>query len=144
MHCVPRRRQALVVFAHRAHALAARGVLRPQDLQGEEFVQREEGSRTRQVFEEGMAAFGVTVRTSLEMGSRESVREAVAQGLGLGVVARTAFVPDPRLVVLPITGLAMHTHVHLVCRRERREAPLIAAFLAQARELADPVADRHA
>lgn len=144
IHCVPHRRQPLVVFAHREHALAARGGLRPQDLQGEEFVQREEGSRTRQIFEQGMAAFGVVIRTSLEMGSRESVREAVAQGLGLGVVARTAFVPDPRLVVLPIAGLALHTHVHLVCRRERRDAPLIAAFLAQARDLADSAGDPHA
>jgi LysR family transcriptional regulator, low CO2-responsive transcriptional regulator len=137
VHCVPHRRQPLVVFGCRGHPLAARAALRPHDLQGEAFVQREEGSRTRQIFDEGMAAFGVKVHTALEIGSREGVREAVAQGLGLGVVARPAFVPDPRLVLLPIEGLALHTHVHLICRRERRDAPLIAAFLNEASALGD-------
>jgi len=56
-------------------------------------------------------------------------REAVAQGLGLGVVAHTAFVPDPRLVLLDIAGLDMHTHVHVICLRERQGASLIEAFL---------------
>lgn len=140
VHCVPHRRQPLVVFGHRGHPLAARAALRPHDLHGEAFVHREEGSRTRQIFDEGMAALGVKVHSALEIGSREGVREAVAQGLGLGVVARPAFVPDPRLVLLPIEGLALHTHVHMVCRRERRDAPLIAAFLAEARASRD--ADR--
>ena len=64
------------------------------------------------------------------MGSREAVREAVAQGLGLGVVAQTAFVADSRLVVLPIRDMALSTHVHVICLAERRSAPLIANFLA--------------
>ena len=64
------------------------------------------------------------------MGSREAVREAVAQGLGLGVVAHTAFQPDPRLAVLDIADMAMYTHVHVICLRESREHALVSAFLA--------------
>jgi DNA-binding transcriptional LysR family regulator len=63
------------------------------------------------------------------MGSREAVREAVAQGLGLGVVAKTAFVPDPRLVGLEVSGMSMSTHVHVICLRERMNAVLIDGFL---------------
>jgi aminoethylphosphonate catabolism LysR family transcriptional regulator len=127
--CVPYRRQALIVFASVTHPLARLRDLQLSDLEGQEFVLREQGSQTRSVFEAGLAAAGVRVRSSLEIGSREAVREAVAQGLGLGVVAQTAFVPDARLVVLPITDMTLSTHVHVICLAERQAAPLISGFL---------------
>ena len=135
IHCVPYRRQPLVVFASRTHALAARPSLMLADLQGQEFVLREEGSQTRSVFEAGLASAGVQVRSALEMGSREAVREAVAQGLGLGVVALTAFVPDPRLALLAIQDMNLFTHVHVICLKERQSAPLISQFLSVVAEL---------
>jgi aminoethylphosphonate catabolism LysR family transcriptional regulator len=135
VHCQPYRKQALIVFAPAAHPLAQRTNLTLGDLNGVEFVLREDGSRTRQIFEAGLAAAGVAIRNSVEMGSREAVREAVTQGLGLGVVAQTAFVPDPRLVALDVAGMAMHTHVHVICLRERRQAALIAGFLEVVREM---------
>ncbi|MDP1567950.1 MAG: LysR substrate-binding domain-containing protein [Polaromonas sp.] len=129
VYCVPYSRQTLIVFAAVTHPLAHLRDMQLSDLEGQEFVLREQGSQTRSVFEAGLAAAGVRVRSSLEMGSREAVREAVAQGLGLGVVAQTAFVADSRLVVLPIADLALSTHVHVICLAERQSAPLIAGFL---------------
>ena len=129
VHCIPYRRQALIVFASVSHPLAKRQTLTLADLEGQEFVLREEGSQTRSVFESGLTVAGVRVRSSLEVGSREAVREAVAQGLGLGVVAQTAFVADSRLVVLPIKDMHLSTHVHVICLAERLSAPLIAGFL---------------
>ena len=126
--CMPYRRQQLVVFARRGHALAQRGELRLHDLENQEFVMREEGSTTRRVFEQALLAAGVRIRATLEMGSREGVREAVAQGLGLGVVADTAFLDDPRLCRLPLPVPALHTHPHLICLAERRQARLINSF----------------
>ena len=129
VHCVAYRKQPLIVFACLTHPLASRKSLTLSDLEGEEFVLREEGSQTRSMFESGLVAVGVRVRSSVEMGSREAVREAVAQGLGLGVVAQTAFVADSRLRVLPIEDMTLSTHVHVICLAERRSAPLIAGFL---------------
>ena len=126
---LPYRRQPLVVFAQRDHPLASRASVALRDLAAHRFVIREEGSTTRQVFERAFREAGLTLQVAVEMGSREAVREAVAQGLGLGVVADTAYVPDPRLVRLPLVGVDLATHVHLICRRERRLAPLVAAFL---------------
>ena len=71
------------------------------------------------------------------MSSREAVREAVAQGLGLGVVAQTAFVPDSRVIALDIQDMSASTHVHVICLKERLGAPLVGAFLDSAR-LATP------
>lgn len=133
--CLPLKRQRLIVFAATSHLLARKEDVQLQDLQGQEFILREEGSRTRSVFESGLAAAGITVRSSVEMGSREAVREAVAQGLGLGVVAQTAFTPDKRLVALSVQGLDLHTHPHVICLRERAEAALISRFMQIAQEL---------
>lgn len=137
VHSMAHGRQPLVVLAARSHPLASRAGLTPADLQGQEFVLREDGSRTRAVFEAGLAQVGVRVRCSVEMGSREGVREAVAQGLGLGVVAANACTPDDRLVALPIVDLDLFTHVHVICLRERLQASLIARFLESARQVRD-------
>lgn len=135
VHCIPYRRQALIVFAPVSHPLANRKTMTLSDLEGQEFVLREQGSQTRSMFESGLAVAGVRMRSSLEVGSREAVREAVAQGLGLGVVAQTAFVADSRLVVLPISDMNLSTHVHVICLAERLTAPLIARFLGVVEEL---------
>lgn len=135
VHCVPYRQQALVVFASVSHPLANRETIKMCDLESQEFVMREQGSQTRSVFESGLQEAGIRIRSSLEMGSREAVREAVAQGLGLGVVAQTAFVADSRVVALKISDLVLCTHVHVICLAERRSAPLIAAFLTVVEKL---------
>jgi DNA-binding transcriptional LysR family regulator len=137
IHCVPFRRQPLVVFAEKHHPLATRGSVDLQLLDGQEFVLREEGSQTRKVFEAGMRDAGIRIRCAFEVGSRESVREAVAQRLGLGIVAKTAFVPDPRLVALDVRGLTLATHVHLICLAERKSDALVERFL-QTAELLKP------
>jgi aminoethylphosphonate catabolism LysR family transcriptional regulator len=134
--CLPYRRQPLVVFAPSGHELAQRNTVKLRDLHDVEFVLREDGSETRRIFDGAMASAGVTVRSTVEMGSREAVREAVAQGLGLGVVARAAFAPDPRIRLLDIRDLEMHTHVHVICLRARCDAALIRDFLDIARAMA--------
>lgn len=136
IHCVPFRRQPLVVFARHDHALSGREGLRLRDLEGQEFVVRESGSTTRRVFEQQLARVNVRVRVAVEIGSREAVREAVAEGLGLGVVAKPAYVPDARLVRLEIADLDAWTHVHVICLSDRRTVPLIAGFLSIVGDLA--------
>lgn len=126
---LPYRRQPLVFFASATHPLAGRKRLLLRDLQGQPFVMREAGSTTRRVLEQVLAKEGVAVRGDLEIGSREAVREAVAQGLGVGVVAEPAYVEDARTVRLPIQCPDLFTHVHVVCLRERKDARLVAAFL---------------
>ena len=140
--CIPFRKQPLVFFAAVGHPLTRRRQLALRDLAGASFVMRERGSTTRQVLEQVLAEEGVQVRTDLEIGSREAVREAVAQGLGIGVVADTAYQPDARTVKLPIRCDRLFTHAHVVCLKERKDARLIAQFFAVVNALRDPVGDQ--
>jgi DNA-binding transcriptional LysR family regulator len=62
------------------------------------------------------------VRVVVEIGSRESIREAVAAGIGLGAVSENAFIPGPRIVALPIENADVFTYSHTICLNERRSA----------------------
>jgi len=133
--CLPHRKQPLVIFAARDHPLAERPALMLADLEGQAFVLREAGSTTRRVLEQVLRRHGVGIRCDVEIGSRESVHEAVAQGLGLGVVSETAYRDDSRTVKLPIRCDELATHAHVVCLAERQESLLVSHFLAIARRL---------
>jgi LysR family transcriptional regulator, low CO2-responsive transcriptional regulator len=89
------------------------------------------------VLEKALNAAGVRIKVAIEIGSRESIREGVAAGIGLAAVSQIAFIPDPRIVALPIEGAQIFTHAHIICLDERRAARVIAAFLVEAREAAE-------
>lgn len=129
MVSIPYRRQQLVVFSHTQHPLAQRAKLKLSDIEGHAMVVREAGSTTQTVFDQAIQAAGVTVRPVMEIGSRESLREAVAEGIGLGVVSEVAFIPDDRLCRLPIVDFDAATYVNVIFLRERVTSRLISAFL---------------
>jgi len=138
IHCVPYRKQPLVFFVAAGHPLAHRKLLTLRDLGGQSFVMRERGSTTRDVLETVLAQEDVQVRSDLEIGSREAVKEVVAQGLGIGVVSDAAYLPDARIVKLPIQCDRLFTHVHVVCLKERKDARLISRFFAAVEVMRQP------
>ncbi len=79
-HAIPYRRDRLIVFVPRGHALAGRGSLPVRALEGLDMVLREPGSVTRAVFEHALAEAGVRVGAIMDIDGREAVREAVASG----------------------------------------------------------------
>lgn len=119
----------VTAFVHRDHRLAANGSIELAELAKERLLMRETGSTTRRALEDAMASIGCRPRIAMEIGSREAIREAVIRGLGIGTVSQSEYVPDDRLVPLPITGTAVVTHIYLCCLRERRRSMLISAFL---------------
>ena len=126
---IPYSRNPVVVMAPSDHRLARRRAIRLADLDGQTMVQREKGSTTRRSFEAALGLAGVAPRFVMEIGSREAIREAVAKGIGLGVVSAAEFVPGPELVALKVSDAAIFTEQHLVNLAERREARLVRAFL---------------
>lgn len=138
---IPLRRDSLVIFVARNHPLARRPAVGLKELDGEAMVMREVGSATRRIFEHALAESGVRPRSVMEMDGRESVREAVAAGLGLGVVSEAEFTPDRRLKALSIGGARLTMTEYVVCLRERRKLKAVGAFVDLAGTLA-ATADR--
>ncbi|MBM7330066.1 LysR family transcriptional regulator, partial [Agrobacterium sp. S2] len=84
------------------HTLAARESVFVAELEGLSFVMRERGSRTREIFEKNLADHGISIQPVIEISSREGVREAIANGVGCGVVADLEFGHDARLSFVPL------------------------------------------
>lgn len=80
----------LVLVVGRGHPWAGRSALAPEELAATDWVMRERGSGTRQVFEDGCRTYGVDPRTlnvALEFPSNEAVLSAVAAGAGATVIS---------------------------------------------------------
>ena len=126
---IPYRRHRVVAFCDVDHPFARRRGIRARDMEGQRLIVREAGSTTRLAFEQAMTQAGVRPKVVMEIGSRESIREAVAKGIGLGVVSEAEFIPDPRIRALPVTDAEIYTYAHVVHLRERQNARLVRAFL---------------
>lgn len=122
-------RHAIIVFAHVEHPFARRQQIDIRELQGQPLLLREQGSTTRTAMEAALQAAGVKPQLSLEIGSREAIREAVARGLGLGAVSEAEFIADARFKPVRIAGDPASTTTYVYCMKERSESLLVRSFL---------------
>jgi LysR family transcriptional regulator, low CO2-responsive transcriptional regulator len=123
------RKDKLVAFAARRHALAERETIPIEALAGQDIVLRERGSITREVFESRLLEANVRPGNLFEVQTREAVREAVASGLGIGVTFDSEFQPDERVKRIRITGIDLMVAEYAACLDDRRRIPLIRSFL---------------
>ena len=124
----PLRRDRLVCFVNRSHAWTRRRSIRLAELAGERLVVRESGSTTRAIFEQTLRRAGVQPAARLRVGSREGVREAVAAGLGVGVIGESEFGHDSRLHALSVRDQRLQLTEYLVCLHEARAMPVVAGL----------------
>ncbi len=122
----------LVLAVHREHPLAAQQKVSVAALAGHCLLMREQGSTTRVLTERMLKDQGVNVVKRLEIGSRESIREAVVRNIGISVIARQEVPDHPDLRVVELEQAPLISE-YLYCLKERRQARLPAAFLALAR-----------
>ncbi|MEG7358554.1 LysR substrate-binding domain-containing protein [Pseudomonas citronellolis] len=128
-------RDPLVLAVHRSHPLAAQRSLALGELRNHCLLMREAGSTTRELTEKLLRESAVTPASMLEIGSRESIREAVIRNLGVSIISRQEVPDNPELRVLELQGAPLIDE-YLFCLKERRQARLTSAFLALARETA--------
>jgi len=135
LHALPFRRDRLIAFVEGGHLWSTRRSIALADLKGEALVLREVGSRTRAVFEAAIARAGVVIGETLEIGSREGVREAVAAGLGIGIVSEGELGVDPRLHALSIREAGLEVTEYAACLVERQSVRVVAAFFELLRSM---------
>ena len=128
LHMVPFRDDRLVVFVDRGHPWSQRRSIRLADIADQTLILREEGSTTRAIFERSLEDCGVEAKNVLELEGREAVREAVAAGLGVGVVCDYEFGHDSRLHKLNVKDAVLRLTECAICRRDRRIDPVVSAF----------------
>jgi DNA-binding transcriptional LysR family regulator len=130
MACTKLADQLLVACMPRADAPAR---ITLERLAAGPLVLREAGSMTRLMLERALAARGLVAAVRLEVGSREAAREAIAAGIGIGVVLDGELGGDSRLAAVPIAGPAIGGEVQAVALAESLDLPAVAAFIGAGR-----------
>ena len=120
------------------HALARSDVIPVASLADETLLAREPTSKTRAFTERALAEAGVAPRAVIELQARETIREGIALGLGVGTFFASECPPDPRIAYRTLrTGDGDYTlRSYLVCQIERRRTALLRALQAVAGEQA--------
>lgn len=121
----------LGVVAAPEHPLSRRRRMELAELSEEPFIVREPGSGTRAAMERFFSAHRMRIRTSMEMASNETIKQAVIAGLGLGFLSLHTVRSElaaGRMVLLDVVGLPVRRQWYLVRRTSRRLVPAAEEF----------------
>ena len=121
----------LVVVAPPNHPLAILKKIPLARLQEETFLVRESGSGTRIAMERFFNERGMRLKTGMEVGSNEAIKQSVQAGLGLGLLSRATIEQEltlKRLVVLDVADLPIMRHWYVVHRKGKRLSAAAEAF----------------
>jgi aminoethylphosphonate catabolism LysR family transcriptional regulator len=129
LYSIPLLPDRLVVFVSQDHDWAERRSVSIEELVTQRVILREKGSRTRSIFEEAVAQAGQALNDVMEISGREGVREAVAAGFGIGIVAENELLADSRLRALPVNDAELVHAEFVVCLQEMRSLRVNDAFL---------------
>ncbi len=121
----------LVVIAPTRHPLAKASDIALRSLAGERFILREPGSGTRMAVDRFWRSQRFAPNVRMELGSNEAIKEAVAGGLGLGVISQHALhghVREHGVVVLDVHDFPISSQWSIVHLAGKRLSPIAQAF----------------
>jgi len=125
-------RNPLVIVAPPDHPLAGEAGIQPERLAEETFLLREPGSGTRLAMEEFFTERGLSLKGGMELGSNETIKQAVMAGMGLSVLSWHT-IPLERatgkLAVLDVAGFPLKRHWYAVHLKEKQLSVVAATFL---------------
>jgi DNA-binding transcriptional LysR family regulator len=122
----------LVIVAPPGHRLTQVRHVAKEDLVGEHFLLREAGSGTRSALEMFLADVpSMPDSLGTEMGSNETVKQAVMAGLGIAFISAHTIEQElrlGRLVILDVEGMPIRRQWFMVSRRSRAPTPVLDRF----------------
>lgn len=120
-----------VIIAPPGHHLAARHRITPKVLTSETLLMREPGSGTRALVRELFTDAGLEPPPGMEMGSNETIKQAVIAGLGIAMISAhtvAAELREGRLTALDVRGLPVMRTWFMVKRADKRLLPASTAL----------------
>jgi LysR family transcriptional regulator, transcriptional activator of the cysJI operon len=134
---LPWREEEMVVASSPYHELAQRGEVRPEDLEGVDFVGFDEDLPIRRDIDRFLREHHVRVNFTLHFDNLQMIKEAVAHGEGVSIMPARVMqeeIAQGRLVPIPIAKLELFRPVGIVHRRKKRFHRAAQAFLDLLRE----------
>jgi aminoethylphosphonate catabolism LysR family transcriptional regulator len=120
----------VIVFVSTSHPLAKaeRSEISMRELDGAPVILRERGSSARRMFDQATKRAGVRPDYVIETTSRETVKEAVAAGLGIGVISEAELRQDSRFWPLQVKDADMTYTEYVVCLERKKNLRLLSEF----------------
>jgi LysR family transcriptional regulator, low CO2-responsive transcriptional regulator len=103
----------LIVLAPTGHPLAGQKNIPIEALNDEPFIMREMGSGTRHAVEKMFGEHDINVKVSLELGSNEAIKQAIAGGLGISVLSQHTIISEGthgEFAILDVQGFPIERH----------------------------------
>jgi len=125
-------RNPLVMVAPPDHPLVGETRIDPERLSRETFLLREAGSGTRMAMEQFFNERGLSLKGGMELGSNETIKQAVMAGMGLSVLSWHTLPLERstgKLAVLDVAGFPLKRHWYAVHLKEKQLSVVAATFL---------------
>jgi LysR family transcriptional regulator, transcriptional activator of the cysJI operon len=139
---IPWREEEMSVAAPPWHPLAGKPVLRPADLNGQDFIGFDEDLSIRHELDRFFREQGIEMRLTMQFDNIQMIKEAVALGSGISILpSRTmsAEIEQGRLVAIPLHAPELVRPVGIVHRKRKKFNRAAQSFLELLQEA--PVAE---
>ncbi|MFT3983604.1 MAG: LysR family transcriptional regulator [Lachnospiraceae bacterium] len=128
----------LVLICGLKHRFANASVIDPQELETEEFIIREEGSGTRKTFEDVLAAHKLSWKASWTCSNADTIKMAVAEGLGISIISKRAVISEVKsgmLCMKEIDGIRFYRTFKIIYHKNKYLTEQMKDFISLCRNL---------
>jgi DNA-binding transcriptional LysR family regulator len=128
----------LVVIVSPAHRFSQEKLVHPGELRRETFLVRESGSGTQELMEERLSQLGIEPADTMQLGSTEAIKQAVAANLGISIASRysvEAELESGRIYAANVPALKMQRRLLLMHHKDKRLSKTAVAFRLLLQEL---------
>jgi DNA-binding transcriptional LysR family regulator len=134
---VPWRKEQMAVALPPSHPLAAKSILQPADLNGQDFIGFDEDLLIRRELDRFFRDHGVEVNQVMQFDNIQTIKEAVALGSGISILPERTMqseIEQGRLISVPLHAPELLRPLGIVHRRRKRFNLAAQAFLNLLRE----------
>lgn len=124
----------LTLICSPRHRFASCCMIEPKDLEQEDFIIREKGSGTRKIFEDRMAENDLAWKAAWTCNNAETIKMAVAQGLGVSVISKRAVASEVKSGLLCqkcIDGIVFKRQFKVIYHKNKYITESMQKFMTQ-------------
>lgn len=134
---VPWRKEQMAVAVPPSHPLAAKTILQPADLNGQDFIGFDEDLLIRRELDRFFRDHGVEVNQVMQFDNIQTIKEAVALGSGISILPERTMqteIEQGRLISVPLHAPELLRPLGIVHRKRKKFNLAAQAFLKLLRE----------
>ncbi len=124
----------LIIFCSPKHILANKTKITIKDLEKADWILRESGSGTRNIFDKVMSQHLDSLHVILELSSTEAIKQFVKQGAGISCLSELALMTElqsKELIALPLKIIQAKRSFYRILHKKKYTTQLVRTFLEE-------------